>query len=137
MKPIAIAAALLMLAGPALARGNFPPGAEHDWWECWHQPDNIGPYGHVSCCSESDGHTLQDDDWRVNPATGTDYQVRVEGKWFDVPPKSVIRSGFAECGPEPNLEHRSQAKVWYSRYNGMNGEIKSITIYCFLVGTLA
>jgi hypothetical protein len=63
------------------------------------------------CCAEADGHNLSDSEWRQS---GSGYQVRVGGFWFDVPSEAVI-TGAGRCGPEPDAEHRSEVKVWYVR----------------------
>ena len=126
----ALVVALALLPTVALARGNFPPGAEHDWWQCQKQP--VTGY---SCCSEADGHVLKDEDWRLQDTDkGPIYQIRVEGQWFDVPASAVVNE-TAQCGPEPNPEHRAMAKVWYTRYNAGN-VIASLSIYCFEAGTM-
>ena len=57
----------LGLLGPLRAMALPPPGTdlnspEHKWWECWTQP-----VSHKSCCSEADGHSLGDADWRPKP----------------------------------------------------------------------
>jgi hypothetical protein len=131
-----IAASMLAIG---VAYGAPPPGAdlqsaEHRWWECWHAPDfDYGGYRvpGSSCCSEADGHNLSDSDWRVKPDS-SGYQVRVENAWFDVPPSAVVRD--QNCGPEPNVQHRAEAKVWYKINRGLSGAITALTIHCFRVG---
>lgn len=122
--------ALAMLPTVALARGNFPPGAEHDWWQCQKQP--VTGY---SCCSEADGRTLEDNEWRmIDSDKGPKYQVEIEGKWYDVPSDTVINE-TAQCGPEPNTEKRFKAKVWFYPIN-IGGSIVDIHIYCFMSGVM-
>ncbi|HSU05187.1 MAG TPA: hypothetical protein VLI93_06410 [Acetobacteraceae bacterium] len=104
-------------------------GAEHTWWECWRQP-----ISHKSCCSEADGHSVTDGDWRPKPDGSNAYQVRIEGQWWDVPPETVINAS-QKCGPEPNLEHRADAKVWYTFNRDLDGRIESIGVRCFKIGT--
>lgn len=117
----------MLCSSAAFAGGDWKPSPEHTWWECWHQPGT-----QVSCCSEADGHNLSDKEWRVAP-DGTHWQVMIENQWWDVPPKSVVTSN--ECGPEPDLQHRAEAKVWYSFDRAVGGGIASVDILCFRVGT--
>lgn len=67
----------------------------------------------VPCCDGHDATKLADVDWQSTP-DGKHYQVRVEGKWVDVPDDSVIDA--------PNRE--GQAMVWF--YNGQ--------LLCFMPG---
>jgi hypothetical protein len=94
---------------------------EHLWWECQQTPG-----AQKKCCGEADGHNLSDGEWRQS---NSGYQVRVGDHWFDVPPEAVI-SGAGRCGPEPDAEHRSEAKVWYVRLGF------SVLVRCFIAGTL-
>ncbi len=134
MRATALATVAWMVAFSVLAAP--PPGTdlnspEHAWWGCQMQPDTG-----VTCCNVADGHVLKDEDWRLVPAgKGTDahYEVRIVGVWIPVPPGKVINE-TQRCGPEPNVEHRAMAKVWYSP--PINGAIESITIFCFEAGTL-
>lgn len=123
-----------LLATPVLAKA--PPGTdlnspEHAWWEC-----NVQPASGLLCCREADGHVLRDRDWHVQPkADGSKrYQIRVQGRWYDVPPRAVINED-ARCGPEPDIDKRSMAKAWYApTWDG--DQIVSIDIYCFEAGTM-
>ena len=126
-----------LLAAPLLvaasAHATPPPGTdlsspEHAWWECHHDPTD----GKL-CCSVSDGHVLKDDDWKIGP--DGHYKIRVETRWFDVPPENVIQSSTL-CGPEPSEENRSMAKVWYSPTVNENNSIESIKVYCFMSGQM-
>jgi len=109
----------------------WPDGAEHLWWEC-----HLQPATKLICCRESDGHVLGDNEWRVveKPGGARTYQVRVYANWYDVPANAVIND-FHHCGPEPNLAHRSMAKIWYAP-RWVNDKIADIQIYCFISGTL-
>jgi hypothetical protein len=115
---------------PAMAAP--PPGtdlssSEHLWWECQRTPGARG-----NCCAEADGHNLNDGEWRQS---GSGYQVRVGGYWFDVPSEAVI-TGAGRCGPEPDAEHRSEAKVWYVRLFAWGQPGFSVLVRCFIAGTL-
>jgi hypothetical protein len=124
---------ILLLAMPAFAAP--PPGtdlrsAEHTWWEC-----HLQPASKISCCHESDGHVLSDNEWRTHEGRGgTAYQVRVGAKWFDVPQETVVND-TSYCGAEPDPVKRPLAKVWYAPRWGLDGLI-NIQIYCFIVGTM-
>lgn len=126
--------ALLMLLALAavldVAFGMPPPGtdlsgAEHAWWECNKQPNG------VSCCSEADGHSLSDNQWRIDPPS---YDVRVEGDWFVVPGSTIISTQV--CGPDPDIGKQSEAKVWYVATRDRNGRITDLHIFCFEPGLL-
>lgn len=140
---------LLGLAAPLAALAKPPPGAdlnspEHAWWQCQRQPGT-----RQICCDISDGHNLSDQDWRMvghkdgrvltsdyndEPGADVGYQVRVGGRWYDVPPGKVLAQA-RNCGPEPDLATRADAKVWYDPDINMYGKITSIVIYCFMPGT--
>lgn len=127
-------AALLCFMLPVAAFAKPPSGTnltgpEHAWWECQHQTNGI------SCCSIADGHTLKDEDWRQDPVHLNQYQVRVDGTWFDVPPTAVIQP-IHQCGPEPDATKRSMAKAWFAPYRDETGKIVNLTIYCFMSGTM-
>jgi hypothetical protein len=114
---------------PAMAAP--PPGTdlrspEHLWWECQRTPET-----QKKCCAEADGRNLSDSEWRQS---SSGYQVRVGGRWFDVPPEAVI-PGTGRCGPEPDVEHRSEAKVWFVLLLP-KGNSFAILINCFMAGTL-
>lgn len=132
MRVAAIALALLTTPALALPPAGIAPGdAEHLWWEC-----HIQPTTKRVCCRESDGHVLGDNDWRAaeKPDAARAYQVRVGGKWFDIPMGAVIND-FRHCGPEPNSQRRSMAKVWYAPVWDGDGII-DIKVYCFIAGTM-
>ena len=45
------------------------------------------------CCDGSDATRIEDVDWQTVCEAGTGechYQVRLEGKWWDVPPTAVV-----------------------------------------------
>jgi hypothetical protein len=125
---------LALLATRALA--NPPPGidiggAEHKWWECHIQPGTA-----VSCCRASDGHVLEDSEWRAvdKPDGSRSYQIHIGSRWYDVPSKAVVND-VSNCGPEPEPTKRTMAKVWYAPTWDGDG-IVNVRIYCFMVGTM-
>ena len=128
-----ILALLVLLAVAAVLDVAFgmPPagtdlnGAEHAWWECAKQPTG------ASCCSDADGHSLSDSQWRIHPPS---YQVRVEGNWFDVPENTIITTQV--CGPDPDIGKQSEAKVWYVTTRDANRNVIGIHIFCFEPGLL-
>ena len=114
-----------MAAPPSVPDLSSP---EHLWWEC----QQTSGAQRKPCCAEADGHNLSDSEWRQS---GSGYQVRVGGFWFDVPSEAVI-TGAGRCGPEPDAEHRPEAKVWYVRVFAWGEPSFSVLIRCFIAGTL-
>jgi hypothetical protein len=134
-----IAASLLtamLTVDRVTAYGAPPPGInpnsdEHQWWECHRQP----LHSDVPCCSESDGHVLSDSEWRI---TSHGYQIKVEKRWFDVPPKAVLNDTSA-CGPEPDAKQSMTAKVWYILkwdYSLQDDMVLQVEVLCFEAGVL-
>jgi len=126
---------LAVLLTPALAlppTGVYPDDAEHLWWEC-----HVQPVTKLACCRESDGHVLDDNEWRAveKPEGLRSYQVHVGAKWYDVPAHAVIND-IRDCGPEPNSVHQAMAKVWYAPTRDVDNRIVDIQIYCFISGTM-
>jgi hypothetical protein len=75
--------------------------------------------GMGSCCGgpSIDATTLDGPDWE---ARGGRYRVRLDGKWYDVPPEAVLT--------EPNKDGRTL--VWPMHSNG------EVVIRCFMPGAL-
>jgi hypothetical protein len=74
------------------------------------------------CCDGSDATRIEDVDWQTICEAGTGecyYQVRLEGKWWHVPPTAVVQSGN-RVGP---------ALVWPVYYRDHD-----ILVRCFLPG---
>lgn len=118
----ALAVMVLAIATPALADDTWggDHSAAHIWAETQH---NLrGDW----CCKISDGHFLDDTQWRqVEPKTTaySGYQVLIMGQWYDVP-------AYALRDPHkggPNPFHKPI--VWYS----VNWPTVQI-IYCFAPG---
>ena len=87
-----------------------------DWFRSLTNSDSI------PCCDGSDATRIEDVDWQTTCETGADechYQVRLEGKWWNVPPTAVVQSGN-RVGP---------ALVWPVYYREHD-----IFIRCFLPG---
>ena len=75
------------------------------------------------CCDGSDATRIEDVDWQTVCEAGTGechYQVRLEAKWWDVPPTAVVQSGN-RVGP---------ALVW-PVYYGDHDKI-AVLIRCFI-----
>jgi len=108
-----ICALLAAIATMARARdvdGRYAGSPLHGWFESL-QSKSKSP-----CCSDADGQALEDPDWKT---IGDHYAVRVDGKWMDVPPDTVV--------PPPNLAGR--AYVWPVRdHRGF------VWIRCFMPG---
>lgn len=123
---------LALLTYAAAARAEPPQGTDlnspiHKWWEC-----HVQPHSPVSCCSEADGHNLTDNDWRQTKDPADPYEIRVEGTWHPVPARAIL--GPDGCGPDPDTSNASSAKVWYIRYNEIDGTVR-LSILCFMPGT--
>jgi hypothetical protein len=83
---------VLIFVGTAFAHDHKRPEL-NGWFRSLKSPG--GGY----CCDGSDGMRLDDVDWESKDGK---YRVRIEGKWVDVPPDSVIT--------DPNLA--GTAMVW-------------------------
>lgn len=75
---VAVVAILLVLIAWAWAANATPAdgghGIYHEWFAKQMVPnENLGTPNQVSCCAESDGHILEDDDWKIS---GGEYRVR-------------------------------------------------------------
>jgi hypothetical protein len=78
--------------------------------------------GKGPCCSDADGFALSDVDWESKDGH---YRVRIEGQWWDVPDDAIIM--------EPNRAGRTM--VWPIYNRGLGG-VLSITIRCFMAGSM-
>ena len=127
MGRVTVAILLLSMATALAAPPSGTDSAEHRWWECHRQ--NKPP--NQSCCSISDGHALGDNDWRGG---SKGYEVKIEGIWWSVPQENVIGVGL--CGPEPDTDDQTSAKVWYAPEWDLDGKLKNVIFYCFMPGTM-
>lgn len=110
-------AALLIAAAANFAAAKPPPGIDlnsplHHWFHAQHSITGAW------CCDISDGHILDDSQWRTH---GGVYQVKIGNGWVNVPDKA--RRDPAG-GPNPT----GHAIVWY------NVTPWGIEIYCFAPG---
>jgi hypothetical protein len=104
-----------VLASAVWAHDNHHPEL-NDWF------GSLTNWEGTPCCDGSDATRIEDVDWQTICGAGTgecQYQVRLQGKWWNVPPNSVVQSGN-RLGP---------ALVWpvYRRNH-------DIFIRCFLPG---
>ena len=99
--------AALATAAQAVDRGQFDnvPDSVRSWFKA-----QISPSG-VPCCDISDGHRTDYD------VRGGAYWVPIEGLWWEVPARAIIREGGNPTG---------EAVVWYVHHRG------SIVISCFV-----
>lgn len=106
---IALMIPLTMFASMAFAvdRGQFSDVPDHirKWFK-----DARSPAG-VPCCDVSDGHRTDYD------VRGGVYWVPIDGVWWEVPEKAVIRTGGNPTGG---------AVVWYMMFRG------NLEITCFV-----
>jgi hypothetical protein len=102
-----IAALALASAAHAVDRGQFedvPPDIRA-WFKAMRSPAG------VPCCDVSDGHRTSYD------TRDGSYWVPIDGSWWQVPEKAVIRDAGNPVG---------EAIVWYVNHRG------SIVISCFV-----
>lgn len=74
-----VASAMALAAGAIIITARMAcahTGEFHEWFNAQKIPDGTGR----SCCAESDGHVLEEDDWRVG-ASG-EYEVRAGSEWI-------------------------------------------------------
>jgi hypothetical protein len=101
------------------AKYNEPVDPDiHMWFERQTSHD-----GHFPCCSEADGHVLNEEDWRVQ---GGKYQVFLEDRWWDVPREAIVDPGK---GANPI----GKPVVWYRHLEGYDGPPH---LDCFCPGTM-
>ena len=113
--------AVLIALFPVMALAAPPPETDlnsslHWWFERQHSIHGAW------CCDLSDGHLLDDQDWR---AVGAGYEVRIAGVWFPVA-ESAMRD------PSGGENPTGHAIVWYT----IPPRGGAPTIYCFAPGTL-
>lgn len=90
-------------------------GAYHEWFgaQVIPPPD---PAAGTSCCAESDGHIIEEEDWRI--ASGR-YEVRIGTDWIAIPDTRVL----------PNTRNPTgHPVVWYT---------PGPHIFCFAPGTVS
>lgn len=89
--------------------------------------DNAG----LSCCNHSDGHVLEEDDWRI--AEGH-YQFRFGNGWVAIEDSRVLPyDGANPSNPDAQGNPLGKPVVWYlTHYEG--GQVTP-SVYCFKAGT--
>lgn len=104
----------LCVAAPAHARddGRYVQSPLKQWFDSL--ASKRGP-----CCSDADGFAVSDVDWERG--VETQYRVRLDGDWYDVPNDALITV--------PNEVGRTM--VWPIR--GVGG---TYTIRCFMPGPM-
>jgi hypothetical protein len=110
-----LAIATLLVAGQlAYARdpeGKYAKSPLHGWFEQLASKKG-------RCCSDADGMSLSDVDWKSNDGH---YRVQIEGEWVDVPDDAVVK--------EPNRAGRTM--VWPTWLDGHP------QVRCFIPGTMS
>ena len=112
MKRLAL---FFLLTTPALA--DPPPNVDlnspiHKWFHAQHSVAGVW------CCDISDGHVLNDEDWRM---ASDAYEIRIHGQWIKVPEKALRDPNG---GPNPT----GHAIAWY------NITPYGVMLYCFAPG---
>lgn len=89
--------------------------------------DNAG----LSCCNHSDGHVLEEDDWRI--AEGH-YQFRFGASWITVEDSRVLPyDGANPSNPEAAGNPLGKPVVFYITH--YEGNALTPRVYCFKPGT--
>jgi hypothetical protein len=119
---------LAVLSGAAAAFGTMVL-VSAVWAHDQHHPElsawfkSLANSHGTPCCDGSDATRIEDVDWQTVCEADTGechYQVRLGGRWWDVPPTAVVESGN-RVGP---------ALVWPVYY----GDHDKLLIRCFLPG---
>lgn len=112
---------LLVLAGTSSAKppfGSDPTSPVAQWFARQHNQRG------GSCCGESDGHRLEDNQWKiVGTGAATHYEVLIDGQWYPVE-DWMLRKDAKDPNPT------GQAVVWY----GPGGAYSKTQIFCFAEG---
>ncbi len=127
----AILAVTLVIAATQIVKAAPPPGPIdpkiHEWFESQRVPDGTGR----SCCSESDGHVIREEDWRI--ADG-EYEVTIEGQWVRFANTGAGQPGNKVLGYTANPMGAPVA--WYTLMRGEEGRL-TVFPYCFAPGTVS
>lgn len=111
-------AALLILGTPAFAHDHNRPDL-NNWYR--QQFSQRGP-----CCDGTDAKHAEDTEWDTICTDGKcHYRVFLYNRWWDVPETAVVYG--------PNMA--GFALVWDVPTRGINGEVMSLSIRCFMPGS--
>lgn len=124
VRAILVAVILATTTYAALAQKPEHPTPDAEWFKRQHSVTGAW------CCDISDGHRLHEEDVRIASGMHSGWQIRVEGKWFDVP--SDAERGNAVDDPNPT----GGPVAWYMIWRQSDGSI-DLKIYCFAPGTLS
>jgi hypothetical protein len=111
-----VALPILVCIAPVMAHddGRYAGAPLHEWFEGLAS-------GYGRCCSDADGTAVVDADWESQDGH---YRVRIDGDWYDVPDKAVIK--------DPNRDGRTI--VWPTV---VGDEFNAgIAIRCFIPGSM-
>jgi hypothetical protein len=114
IRPFLAIATLLVVGQLAHARdpeGKYAKSPLHGWFEQLASKKG-------RCCSDADGMSLSDVDWKSNDGH---YRVQINGEWVDVPDDAVVK--------EPNRAGRTM--VWPTWLDGHP------QVRCFIPGTMS
>lgn len=114
IRPFLAIATLLVAGQLAHARdpeGKYAKSPLHGWFEQLASKQG-------RCCSDADGMSLSDVDWKSNDGH---YRVQINGEWVDVPDDAVVK--------EPNRAGRTM--VWPTWLDGHP------QVRCFIPGTMS
>jgi hypothetical protein len=100
-----------------------PPGTDlnsalHKWFDSQVVPQGDMRAG-LSCCRESDGHIIEEDDWRISDGH---YEIHIGDDWVVVRDTQVLSTQNPTGKPV----------AWYNRYPNAGA-----VVYCFAPGTVS
>lgn len=107
---------LQIMPAPARDDGRYAASPLKPWFDSLRNGENEG------CCSDADGTALADIDWEAD-AEG--YRVRIEGRWWRVPPKAVLTTA--------NRVGRTMVWPVYSREGT---KLIDLRVRCFIPGSM-
>lgn len=105
---LGIALAVVCVA-PSLAFDHPDKPFAHPEWADWFAKQSTPDEHRYSCCNQSDGHILDDDDVRI---VGNDYEVKTEHGWLRFPNTGQGQPGNTVLGFNDNPTGHSVA--WWS-----------------------
>jgi hypothetical protein len=111
---------LLLLACLILTPSKAPAGDPEGRWKSsplkpWF--NSLASPGGGPCCSQSDGHVVDDPDWESREGH---YRVKIDGEWIDVPDDRVLKL--------PNEAGRTMVWPYYN-----DGHL---VVRCFIPGVM-
>lgn len=123
----------LVYTAASSIRAAFGHDGIHDLWFAAQRVPPGNSNAGMSCCDHSDGHILEEDQWRI---ADQHYQFKFGDQWITIEDSRVLPYDGANPG-DPNAAGNPIGKpvVWYLTF--FEGGGQSMRIYCFKPGTLS